>query len=145
LSGVAAWRRGGVVAWWRGGVVAWWRGGVVAWWRGGVVAYRRIGVSAYRRGGVVAWWRGGVAAWWRIGVVAYRRVGVSACRSPWDIPPRFNDPSVGMVDHFDDLPDDLVTSVIESRECLRRDISVTKCNLQVYLCFGGFCLRVIEL
>jgi hypothetical protein len=62
-------------------------------------------------------------------VSAYRRIGVS----PWDIPPRFNDPSVGLVDHFDDLPDDLVTCVIESRERLRRDISVTKCNLQVYL------------
>ena len=63
----------------------------------------------------------------------------------WDIPPRFDDPSVGVVNHLYDLADDLVTSVIESRERLRRHISVTKRNLQVYLCFGSFCLRVIEL
>src|SRR4030088_3340025 len=36
-------------------------------------------------------------------VVVERRGGVAVCRSPWDIPPRFNDPSVGMVDHFYDL------------------------------------------
>jgi hypothetical protein len=79
------------------------------------------------------------ALWWLSGVSACRRVVRSRLdedrQSPWDIPPRFNDPSVGLVDHFDDLPDDFVTSVIESRERLRRDISVTKCNLQVYLCF----------
>jgi hypothetical protein len=60
-------------------------------------------------------------------------------------PPGFNYPSVGLVDHFYDLGEDLIARVINFIENLLAKITVSEGNLSMDLGLGGFSLRVIKL
>jgi hypothetical protein len=48
-----------------------------------------------------------------------------------------------MVDHFNDLSQDLVASVIKFGENLLPEIAVSKSNLDTDLGLGGFSFRVV--
>jgi hypothetical protein len=60
-------------------------------------------------------------------------------------PSRFDYPSVGLVDHFNDLGEDLIARVINFVEDLLVKIAVSESNLSMDLGLGGFSLRVIKL
>jgi hypothetical protein len=115
-------------------------------------AYRRVGVSAFSRG-VLSAFCSGVGSSGILGIpprLQERRVGGSACQRidvfvrRW-VGPRFNYPTVGAVDHFNDLSQDLVASVIKFVEDFLLKIALSKSNLDMDLGLSGFGLRVIKL
>jgi hypothetical protein len=75
-------------------------------------------VSAYRRWGVSAWAEVCRRGRKRVGVSACRRVGVSGFSR------RLDYPAVGMINHFDDLRQNLVAGVIKFLEDL---LSIGNC------------------
>jgi len=80
----------------------------------------------------------------RVGVWAYRRIGVLtrwptlSQRGPYN-------PSVGLVDHSNDLRYDFVARVVERFEGLPMDVVVVKSNVEMHLCFARLRLCIVKL
>jgi hypothetical protein len=83
---------------------------------------KRVGVSALGRVGV----GGSVSAWAQACRRGRKRVGVSACRRVGmsGFSRRLDYPAVGMINHFDDLRQNLVAGVIKFLEDL---LSIGNC------------------
>jgi hypothetical protein len=83
-------------------------------------SFLRNGVSASRRNGVLARWP------------------TLSQRGPYD-------PSVGLVDHSNDLRYDFVARVVERFEGLPIDVVVVKSNVEMHLCFARLRLCIVKL